>query len=507
MRGEVKGTRGLQEGREEVMQTLETLTFDNSYARLPEAFYARVSPTALERPFLVSFDPDAAVLIDLDPNEGKRQEFVATLNGERPFPGADPVAMAYAGHQFGRYVPQLGDGRALLLGEVTNGRGERWDLHLKGAGQTPFSRDDDGRAVLRSTVREYLCSEAMHGLGIPTTRALCVIGSEEPVFRESVETGALLLRLAPTHVRFGTFELFYYRQQHDYVQQLADYVIARHFPWLREAEDRYLRLLDEVAARTAQLLAGWQAVGFAHGVMNSDNMSILGITLDYGPFGFMDTYQAAWVCNHSDRRGRYAFENQPDIGYFNLRCLAQALSPLIPTSEVPGILEAYEQTYRSSYGARMREKLGLHEAHEGDAELVGSLLQLFEANQVDYPSFFRALSGFSTRDRVTESPLQSWFADREAFHTWAARYRRRLHAEQSLDSDRASRMDRVNPAYVLRNYLAQSAITKAAQERDYTEIERLRELLRDPFTERPGMEAYAAPPPEWGRQLVLSCSS
>ncbi|HEY1403580.1 MAG TPA: YdiU family protein, partial [Pyrinomonadaceae bacterium] len=300
------------------MRKLNELPFDNTYARLPAAFYSKVSPTALIDPYLVSFNPAAAAVIDLDPREAERPEFVAYFGGGRTLPGAEPLAMLYAGHQFGSYVPQLGDGRAILLGEVRNARGAKWDLHLKGAGQTPYSRGFDGRAVLRSTIREYLCGEAMHALGIPSSRALCIVGSHEPVRRETVETAATLVRMAESHVRFGTFEVFYYRQQPDRVRELADYVIAHHFPELDGAEDKYRQFLIDVARRTARVIAKWQAVGFAHGVMNTDNMSIIGLTIDYGPFGFLDEYDAGFICNHSDYVGRYAFDQQPNVGLWNL---------------------------------------------------------------------------------------------------------------------------------------------------------------------------------------------
>ncbi|MEW6613804.1 MAG: protein adenylyltransferase SelO family protein, partial [Pseudomonadota bacterium] len=296
------------------MRPLEDLDFDNSFARLPEPFYSRVMPTPVPAPELLSYNETAAALLDLDPREAQRPEFVEYFSGNRPLPGSEPLAALYAGHQFGHYVPQLGDGRAILLGEVRNRAGERWELQLKGAGRTPYSRGGDGRAVLRSTIREYLCSEAMHGLGIPSTRALCIVGSELEVYRESVERGAVLLRLAPSHVRFGSFEVFFYRDQHAELKLLADYVIERHYPELADGDDRYVRFFQEVVLRTARLLAQWQAVGFAHGVMNTDNMSILGLTLDYGPFGFLDRYDPGFICNHSDHAGRYAFDRQPQIG-------------------------------------------------------------------------------------------------------------------------------------------------------------------------------------------------
>ena len=443
------------------LRTLETLQFENTFARLPEVFYAKVTPTPLKNPFLVSFNPDAAALIDLDPDEAKRPEFAGCFAGQYLPPGSEPLAMVYAGHQFGAYVSRLGDGRAILIGEVHNSRGEQWDLHLKGAGLTPFSRDDDGRAVLRSSIREYLCSEAMHGLGIPTTRALCVVGSEEEVLRERVETGATLLRLAPSHVRFGHFEFFYWRNQLDHLKTLADYVLAQHFPELVGLPDAYARFYHEVAVRTARLIARWQAVGFAHGVMNSDNMSVLGMTLDYGPFGFLDAYNPAFICNHSDRHGRYAFQNQPDIGYFNLRCLAQALTPLAPDEAIKPGLDAYEAVFRESYGELMRAKLGLSESRPGDDVLVSDLLELMRGSGADFTNLFRALCDFKQAPEEKNDTLRDWFVDREAFDKWADRYKVRLRVEGSRDEDRAARMRRVNPKYVLRNYLAHAAIQMA----------------------------------------------
>lgn len=490
------------------MRRLEELQFDNTYARLPAGFYSKVSPTALLDPHLVSFNIAAAELIDLDPREASRPEFVEYFSGERVLPGAEPLAMLYAGHQFGSYVPQLGDGRAILLGEVRNARGAKWDLHLKGGGQTPYSRGFDGRAVLRSTIREYLCGEAMHALGIPSSRALCIVGSDEPVRRETVESGATLVRMSESHVRFGTFEVFYYRKQHERVRELADYVIANHFPELAPAEDKHRQFLLKVVRRTAHLIAKWQAVGFAHGVMNTDNMSILGLTLDYGPFGFLDDYQAGFICNHSDYSGRYAFDAQPAVGLWNLSRLAQALMPLITLEDARDALETYQPAFAAHYGQLVRAKLGFNtESEEEDAELVLSLLSLLEANAVDYTNFFRRLGNFRTADDARHDELRDMFIEPAAFDAWAVRYGARLRAEASVDAERKRRMDGVNPKYVLRNYLAQNAISAATERRDYTEIARLLELLRAPFAEQPAMERYAAPPPDWGKRLAVSCSS
>lgn len=486
---------------------LETLSFDNSYARLAEAFYAKLNPTRFsEPPHLISFNPAAAALIDLDPEQAKRPEFAGVFGGSLLVPGMEPLAMLYSGHQFGVYVPQLGDGRAILLGEVRNERGEKWDLHLKGAGLTPFSREGDGRAVLRSTIREYLCSEAMHGLGIPTTRALCVVGSEHKVFREQVETGAMLVRMAPSHVRFGTFEVFYYRKQHEQLTILADYVIAHHFPHLIDGPDKYARFFFEVVERTAKLIAQWQAVGWAHGVMNTDNMSIHGITLDYGPFGFMDDYDPGFICNHSDHNGRYAFNQQPYIGLWNLSCLAQALLPLAAKEELKAALDRYTPLCERRYMELMQAKFGLSEEQEDDAGLIQDLLSLMQQGHVDYTNFFRALGSFSSQDGSPNEPLRDSFLDREAFSRWAKRYADRLCREKSRDEERSSRMNRVNPKYILRNYLAQQAIEKA-QQKDFSEIDQLLALLQNPYSEQPGMDNYASPPPNWGKHLSVSCSS
>jgi uncharacterized protein YdiU (UPF0061 family) len=381
-------------------------------------------------------------------------------------------------------------------------------LHLKGAGPTAYSRGFDGRAVLRSTIREYLCGEAMHALGIPTSRALCIVGSDHPVRRERVETAAALVRMSESHVRFGTFEVFYYRRQPERIRELADYVIANNFPELAGAEDRYRQFLLEVAGRTARLIAKWQAVGFAHGVMNTDNMSILGVTLDYGPFGFLDDYHAGFICNHSDHSGRYAFDQQPAVGLWNVSRLAQALVNLITVEEATAALEVYQPAFAAHYGELMRAKLGLNTEAETDAELLLDLLEMLEANGVDYTNFFRRLANFQTTgDAPRQELLRDMFVEPAAFDAWAARYRARLLAEASVDAERKRRMDEVNPKYVLRNYLAQNAIDAATERRDYTEIERLREVLGAPYAEQPGREAYAESPPDWGKRLAVSCSS
>jgi serine/tyrosine/threonine adenylyltransferase len=489
------------------MRTLEQLNFDNTFARLPTTFFSRVHPTALSRPYLVSFNATAARLIDLSLEEALRDEFAQCFIGNRPLPGSEPLAMLYAGHQFGHFVPQLGDGRAILLGEVKNSEGGCWDIQLKGAGPTPYSRNGDGRAVLRSSIREYLCSEAMHGLGIPTTRALCIVGSDDEVYRETVESAAVVTRVAPSYVRFGSFEVFHHRGQQEQVKQLADYVIARHFFHLINADDKYARFLHEVMLSTAQLMAQWQAVGFSHGVMNTDNMSILGLTFDYGPFGFMENYNPAYICNHSDHGGRYAFNQQPQVGLWNLSALAQALTPLISIEQAEAVLDAYGDVYSERYVTLMSQKLGITYAGLEDFELVSSLLKMMQASQLDYTNLFRQLSQFKSAADEKNASLRDQFIDRSAYDAWAAAYKARLQSEQSDDAARKQRMDRVNPKYILRNYLAQIAIAKAEKERDFSEIDTLLRLLAHPFDEQPEMQSYAAPAPEWARHIEVSCSS
>jgi len=489
------------------MSTLDSLTFDNRYARLPPAFYRRREPTPLTAPYLVSVCNDAAALLDLDAAEIRSERFLNLLAGNLVPHGAEPLAMNYAGHQFGTFVPQLGDGRAILLGEIINSKRERWTLQLKGAGETPFSRRADGRAVLRSTIREYLCSEAMHALGIPTTRALGIAGADETVYRETPETAAVLLRLAPSHVRFGSFEVFYARREHEQLRQLADHVIEEYFLQFAGMADAYEKFLTEVTERTARLIAQWQAVGFCHGVMNTDNMSILGLTLDYGPFGFMEAFNPGHICNHSDDQGRYAYENQPYIGLWNCSRLAQALTPLIDAEKCNAALAKYESAYLEAHASQMRAKLGLAQAMDGDDTLASDLLALLTEHGTDFTIFFRALATFDTTPGASNSLLRDMMVNRPAFDAWAARYAARLASESSVDESRRARMNRVNPKYVLRNHLAQVAIEQAEKHRDFSEIDRLLQLLQRPFDEQPEHQAYAAPPPDWARGIEVSCSS
>ena len=490
------------------MRPLAGLAFQNSYARLHPDFYQAVEPTPLPDPRLVAFNPDGAALIDLDPAEAGHPDAARFLSGSLSIPGAAPIAQAYAGHQFGVWVPQLGDGRAFLLGEAQNSRGESWDLHLKGGGQTRWSRFGDGRSVLRSAVREYLACEALHALDIPTTRALSIVASDLPVQRESPETAATIIRLAPSHVRFGTFEYFAARGAVDRVRELADYVIVRHY---ESCGDRpYSDFFGEVCRRTARLIARWMAAGFAHGVMNTDNMSILGITLDYGPYGFLDDYDAGFICNHTDTGGQYAFDRQPSVGIWNCARLGEAL--LIVEDRSGDIatwqeaLESYWPAFAAEYAGRMRKKLGFTTARDEDAGLLRDLLALLQAGRVDYARFFRALNGVNGEQSTVNGGLHGMFVDRTAFDAWLNRYRARLRAEASDDAERSERMRQANPKYLLRNWVAQEAIG-AAQRGEFGLIDSLRRLLASPYDEHPEWERCAEPPTPAEREIEVSCSS
>jgi uncharacterized protein YdiU (UPF0061 family) len=494
---------------------LDRAHWSNGFGRLPARFYTRLQPTPLPEPYLVGFSDAAGALIGLAPAATIQAAVINQLVGNAVPAGADPLAAVYAGHQFGVYVPQLGDGRALLLGGVRGEDAHPWELQLKGAGKTPYSRMGDGRAVLRSSIREFLCSEAMHGLGIPTTRALSVVGADVPVFRESTETAAVVVRMAPSFVRFGSFEFFFYRNLHAELRQLADYVIDTFYPQCRAAGDGnapYLAFIEEVSRRTARMVAQWQGVGFCHGVMNTDNMSILGLTLDYGPFGFIDGFDATHICNHSDEHGRYAYNMQPGIAHWNLYCLGQALIPITDDVEATKArLDSFKDEFAQAMDALFHAKLGLQTRAPEDETLIESLITVLHENRVDWTRFWRTLSRLRVDGTPDDdAPLRDLFPDRAAFDTWARTYRQRLRAEHSVDAERAARMNAVNPKYVLRNYLAEVAIGKArgdAGERDFSEVERLLRCLRRPFDEQPEFEAYAALPPDWAGNLHLSCSS
>ncbi len=490
------------------MTGLDALNWRNSFAALPEAFYQRVAPTPLPDPYLVAFNPDAAELIGLDPAAGRSGEFIAAINGDRSIEGAQPLAAIYAGHQFGVFVPQLGDGRAILLGEVENPRHEHWEIQVKGAGPTRFSRMGDGRAVLRSTIREYLASEAMHGLGIPTTRALAIVGSDYPVYRERTETAAVLVRMAPTHVRFGSFELFASRRMAAELRQLADYVIAHDFPEFLALPDvtRYAAWYREVVTRTARLMAQWTAAGFAHGVMNTDNFSITGATMDYGPYGWLDTYDPTWICNHSDHTGRYAFDQQPIVGLWNCARLGEALHGLVEEEPALDALAEYRTTFEGVMRELLSRKLGLATAREDDPSIATGFLELLYDTRADYTRSFRALSRYDGAAPASRTALLGEIDDAPRLDAWLAAYDARLVAERSAAPERHMRMLATNPKFVLRNWLAQDAIANA-ETRNYDRITEVWNVLRAPFDEHSAFEHLAATPPAWAGKIEVSCSS
>ena len=469
------------------------LKLENHYTRLPGEFYTLMPAEKVGvQPRLLHANPKAAALIGMDPAAFGDPAFTQVFSGHAPLEGFSPLAMVYSGHQFGVWAGQLGDGRALLIGQARAPDGALWDIQLKGAGETPYSRHADGRAVMRSSIREYLCSEAMAALGIPTTRALALVATNEQVYREIPEPGAVLTRLAPSHVRFGHFEHFFHTGRPEQVRLLADHVIEEYFP---DMVGDHARWFGEVVNRTAILMAHWQSVGFAHGVMNTDNMSILGLTLDYGPFGFMEAYEPGFICNHTDAQGRYAFDMQPSIAHWNLRALAFALSGLIAKEALIGALDTYEGLYRRRYRALMRAKLGLVQDLPGDDLLIGNLLTLMAKARADYTLSFRNLSG---EDANWLKLFGDASSDAEA---WLLRYRTRTQSED------LSGLNKVNPKYVLRNWVAETAIRAVEDQGDIATLDRIFRLVQSPFETHDGDEAFAAPPPAEMCGLEVSCSS
>jgi uncharacterized protein YdiU (UPF0061 family) len=508
----------------------EAARWTNRYARLaesdpaPGAFGTFLPAQPFPDPHWIATSADCAALLGLPDDWATRDEAaaLAAFTGQAPWPGMQPLATVYSGHQFGVWAGQLGDGRALMLGEldVPAGPGRahaaRWEVQIKGAGRTPYSRMGDGRAVLRSSIREFLCSEAMAALGVPTTRALCVAGSAMPVRRETVETAAIVTRVAPSFLRFGHFEHYAHHGQPERLRTLVDFTIREWFPECLDpaaSGDPALRTplhawLAKVVRRTAGTLAHWMAVGFEHGVMNTDNLSILGLTIDYGPFGFLDAYDPGWICNHSDAQGRYAFGRQPNVAWWNLHALGYALRGLFehPDDELPPLLDRFGDLYTQAYAERMRAKLGLATAEAEDAVLLDDFLRLLAAGRVDHTIAWRRLSACARDADALPATVRDLFIEPQGIAAWGGRYLGRLRREPRGDVERRAAMDAVNPKYILRNHLAQQAID-AAQQGDFGEVRRLHELLRHPFDEQPGLERYADFPPDWAQHLEVSCSS
>jgi serine/tyrosine/threonine adenylyltransferase len=482
------------------------LAWRNSFAGLGPAFYTELAPTPLPSPYLVGVNAGLAAELGLVAGQLREPQAIEAFTGNLPLAGARPLASVYSGHQFGVWAGQLGDGRAILLGEAETAAGPR-EFQLKGSGRTPYSRMGDGRAVLRSSVREFLASEAMQGLGIPTTRALIVTGSDAPVRREEIETSAVVTRIAPTFIRFGHFEHFAARNQLDDLRGLADYVIDKFYPECRAGDrfagNAYAAFLEQVSERTAAMVAQWQAVGFCHGVMNTDNMSILGLTIDYGPFQFLDAFDPGHICNHSDEQGRYAYNKQPNVAYWNLFCLGQALLPLIEDQELAlAALESYKTVFPRELEARMRAKLGLLDALPADRELVESTLKLLARDKVDYTIFWRRLSQHVAGGPA--EPVRDLFLDRAAFDDWLSQYSRRLGEARRAES--AKLMLRTNPKYVLRNHLGELAI-RQAKLKDFSGVADLLALAHAPYDEHPAHEEKAGFPPDWATHIEISCSS
>ena len=463
--------------------------FEHTYAALPSNFFARVAPTPVTSPRLIKLNRPLALQLGLDPDLLSTPEGAEILSGKRLPEGADPIAMAYAGHQFGHFVPQLGDGRAILLGEVIDKDGTRRDIQLKGSGRTPFSRQGDGRAALGPVLREYIISEAMFRLGIPTTRSLAAVITGEPVMRETALPGAVLTRVAASHIRVGTFQFLAARGDTDGVRQLADHVIARHYPELALKERPYHALLDAVVARQADLVARWLLVGFIHGVMNTDNTSISGETIDYGPCAFMDEYNPSTVFSSIDAMGRYAYGNQPRIALWNLTRFAECLLPLFSDDKDKAIeqaqfaLGAFAEKFTTAYQSGLRAKIGLFTETEGDEALVQDLLDKMTANQADFTLTFRRL-GAAALGADHDEPVRSLFIDPTAFDEWAMRWRQRTAIEPQSAAERCEAMCRVNPALIPRNHRVE-AVIQAAQNDDYAPFEELLGALEKPFEERP----------------------
>ena len=488
------------------------LPFDNIYARLPDRFYARLTPTPVRTPKLIRLNRDLADHLGLDPAWLASPEGAGVLAGNRVPDGAEPLALAYAGHQFGHFVPQLGDGRAILLGEVVDRDGVRRDIQLKGSGRTPFSRGGDGRAALGPVLREYIVSEAMAALGIPTTRSLAAVMTGETVVRETYLPGAVLTRVAASHIRVGTFQFFAARGDTDGVRQLADYVIARHYPEAARTERPYRTLLEQVVAAQADLIARWLLVGFIHGVMNTDNMSVAGETIDYGPCAFMDAYDPAMVFSSIDHMGRYAYANQPRIGLWNLTRLAETLLPLLAEEQDQAVAQAQEALsgfapkFEAAYHAGLRRKLGLFTDREEDLALVSDLLQAMAENQADFTLTFRRLCNAATEPEH-DGAIRDLFVDPTAFDRWAVRWRERLGQEPQDDIARRAAMRAVNPAFIPRNHRIEALITTAVEREDFVPFEELLAVLSKPYEDQPAFAAYASPPEPHERVQQTFCGT
>ncbi len=488
----------------EYSMKLDELELEIDYFEFDKKFYQQVKATPLNHPHLISFNKKAFDLIHLDYEEGLKEEFVQYINGEKIFKGSIPYAMAYAGHQFGYFVPQLGDGRAINLGAV-----QGWHLQTKGSGLTRYSRQGDGRAVLRSSIREYIMSEAMHGLGIPTTRALSLVGSSHKVYRtfEEVETGAVVMRLSPSWIRIGTFEFF--ARQNDAKEPLmllANYVIKQSYVHLEKDKAKYEKMFFELVDKTASLLAYWQTYGFMHGVMNTDNMSIAGLTIDYGPFAFMDYFEADCICNHTDYEGRYSFSNQPHVARWNLEVLANSLGKICRYGNLIDYLNTFMFSFKKEYWTLMSKRLGLDAKTSSNSysSLIKQLLGAMESAKVDYNVFFYTLANLESLEEIT--PILDICIYRQSIQEWFWEYHMALKSENKTFEEAQEVMKKVNPKYIIKNYMLQEAIEKAT-EGDFSLVNDLLCIAQNPFDEHKAFERYAKPTPMKFANLQLSCSS
>jgi uncharacterized protein YdiU (UPF0061 family) len=477
---------------------LTDIKLTNPYLNLPDECYDKVAPSPLVKPFLIHANKEVARVLGIDEEVLSTEAFLNLGNGAYLLEGAEPFAMCYAGHQFGHFVPRLGDGRAINIGTLN-----AQNLQLKGAGETLYSRSGDGRAVLRSSIREYLMSEAMYGLGIETTRALALVGSNHKVYRETWEKGAMVLRVSPSWVRFGTFEYFAHKKKYTELEALADYAIAESYPHLMGELNKYLLFFTEVVGKTAKLMAQWQAVGFNHGVMNTDNMSIHGLTIDYGPYAFLDDYDFEYICNHTDTGGRYSFGNQPNVGQWNLQALMVALSPLVNVDKLEKVLEMYPNLYTQSYLQLMGDKLGLtNVTEEKDLDLFKHLLGMLQGLNIDYTLFFRTLSHYDyDRTQLLKTGLYH-----KPMNDWLDSYDERLQAESISTEERNTTMLKTNPKYVLKNYILQEAID-AAERGDFSVVDDLFTIAQNPYAEHEAFDKWAGATPDAFKNKKLSCSS
>ncbi|GEA52203.1 UPF0061 protein [Vibrio inusitatus NBRC 102082] len=486
------------------MKSLDQLNYHHTYADLGSSLSSRVDPTPLHAPYLIHTNHRLATKLGIDIKSADNEVLTQLLSGQGILDSWSPIAMKYTGHQFGQYNPDLGDGRGLLLTEFVDDTGNKWDLHLKGSGQTPYSRGADGRAVIRSSVREYLVSAAMDGLGIPTTQALALSGAKTPVQRENIESAATLLRVAPSHVRFGHFEYLFYSGQHTEIQALADYIIHWHMPELEDLNDKYAAFFQQVTKSTATMIAHWQVYGFCHGVMNTDNMSILGLTFDYGPFAFLDTYLSKHICNHSDYSGRYAFHQQPGIGQWNLSALGYALSSLIDSKQIEASLQAYSSHIQAEYRRLMRARFGFTTERENDPELINSCLDLMEKLGLDFHFTLRILSETGPNN-WSDAELNNSL-NKPEFTTWLRDYEKRILLDYQNDHERQKAMQGVNPKYILRTHLAQETIQQV-ENGQFDILDTWLAVLANPFIEHSCPSHWSLPPRSDQKGICLSCSS